>query len=556
LGAAAAAQPPDSVAGRPPALAGFDALALPEEARFRLVLNDLTVADAFRFLLRDSDLHLVEETPLNMPTSGVLDSVTVPEALEVLTRRHDLCYRVEGRQFLVGRMQTASFPVNQLVTADSPRWEELEQNLRELLDEGGRLVLNKHAGTVTVVDAPSAIRRIEDFLQDVEEDASRQVDLEVKMIEIQLEESMEIGVDWTVFADGWDDVRGNTPSGGLFEQRTVSGAGVFQFGLIHSDRADILVDMLSSQGRLEIISRPRVVTVGNEPALFRAAENVPYFVVDVIPTEGSSPYVQYDIEFREAGVSLEVLTHVGPDEQMTLQVHPSVSEVTGFTPSLPNLPPQPIIDERETRTTVRMRDGETLVIGGLMITREEDDRRGIPFLSKIPILGHLFGRTVTSQEKMELVIILTPRLVRPQTEVGLGSNDRAVFVRPPDLDSGADLRTLLAAHEHNHALEAFHRRDWTEAIRRSRRAVALHPAPGWERLNLALYLARSGNTAAALRELDRCTEPAALLTLADRNRDVLHTNRRVPNVPEVMQLEEQLGTASGEMLETEGTEQP
>jgi len=86
---------------------------------------------------------------------------------------------------------------------------------------------------------------------------------------------------------------------------------------------------------------------------------------------------------------------VGADDQITLQVHPTVSEITGYTPSLESLPPQPIIDVRETRTTVHLRDGETLVIGGLILTREEELTRGLPLLSKIPVLGYLFRNTRT-----------------------------------------------------------------------------------------------------------------------------------------------------------------
>jgi MSHA type pilus biogenesis protein MshL len=481
------------------------------------VLNGLTVSEALRFLLQDTGLHLVEEDTLDVPTYGVLDSVSVPQAIEILARRHDFDYQVEGSQLVVRRLLTRTFPVNQIAIPDSPLWAELQQNLQGLLSPEGRLVMNTRTGTATVMDRPSALRRVERFLEELEEDYARQVDIEARILEIRLKEGMEVGVDWTALAHGWEGFQGNTPEGGLLEQRTVTGSGVFRLGLIRTDRADLLVDALATEGRLNVISRPRVTTMGNETAVFRATENVPYFVVDVIPTQGTTPYVQYELEFREAGVTLEVLAHIGDDGQITLQVHPVVSEVTGFTENLPNLPPQPIIDQRETRTTVRMRDGQTLVIGGLILERKNREVRGVPVLSKIPLLGWFFRNTKTSTEKVELVVMLTPRVLRDEVRETIQEGDQVLWIPTPW--PGQGFRSRLAAYEHNLAVEAFRRGDVAEAVRRARRAVAADPSARAARLNLAVFLAHRGHLREArrvLRELSRDPgwEPLARIDLA------------------------------------------
>ncbi|MBU1702394.1 MAG: hypothetical protein KJ970_03755 [Candidatus Eisenbacteria bacterium] len=391
-------------------------LNFPDQRKFSLALNDLSLSEAIRFLIQDTGFHVVEEESLSVPTHGRLDSVTVSEALQILAQRYDLSYRFQDSNFIVGRTKSSIFSINHIVEPESGLWEELGENLKGLLSSNGRLVLNTYTGTASIIDAPSAIQRVSDFLAAVESDYSKQVIIEAKIVEVRLSEDNEVGVDWTVFSKGWDNVTGNTPAHGIFEQRTVSGMGVFQFGLVNSGRADILVDMLNEQGQLDVISQPKVVTMGNHPATFRATQTVPYFVVDVIPTDGASPYIQYDLEFRDAGVTLDVLTHVGTDGQITVQVHPVVSEITGYTAALPNLPSQPIIDVRETQTTVRMRDGETLVIGGLLYTRDEEEHRGIPILSSIPIIKHLFGNTKTSTKKVEMVVFLTPRILPEMAE--------------------------------------------------------------------------------------------------------------------------------------------
>jgi hypothetical protein len=258
--------------------------------------------------------------------------------------------------------------------------------------------------------------------------------------------------------------------------------------------------------------------MGNEPALFRVTETIPFFTAEVIPTEGQSPYIQYEVDFKDAGIELEVVAHVGADDEITLQVHPQVSEVTGYTASLEGLPPQPIIDVRETRTRVRMRHGETLVISGLILTREEETVRGVPLISKIPLLGRLFSHTRSTEQKLELMILLTPEILRHSFTEIVERGNRALWL---DLPWPSEARhSALAAHEHNRAVDAFRRGEPRRAALHARRALAANPELALERLNLALYLAHSGNLREARQELHRLAgaiDDPELSTLAHNN---------------------------------------
>jgi hypothetical protein len=488
--AAAASAPEADGPGRPAWPLLLDLREEGSDRRFSLSLNDMRVGEALRFCLQGTGLQLVEEDTLAMPARGSLDSVTVAEALDNLLRAYDLSWNVAGSQLIVGRHEEATFTVAYLADPESPFWKELEVNLRSLLSGEGKLVLHPRSGTVHVIDRPSAVSRLGRFLQSIERDLGRQVNIESKLVEVGLNNQEEVGIDWTAFAKGWDGWSGNTRSGGLLELATASGQGVFQMGLIRTGRLELLLDLLEARGNVRVLSRPRVAAMGNEPALFRSTENIPYYVQDVFTSQGSSPYIQYRVEFQQAGVVLEVMAHAGPDGNMTLKVHPSVSSLTGFTAALPNLPPQPIVDQRETRTTVRMREGETLVIGGLIHEREEHSTRGIPVLSRIPWLGHLFRRTATETKKQELVIFLTPRILAD----GLAElqDDRSRCLRFDRPFPAFDARAHLAAREHARGVEAFLSRELREAIRSARRAASLAPDRPELRFNLGLYLAAAG----------------------------------------------------------------
>lgn len=488
----------------------FDPGGTVEDHRFSLNLRDLTVAEALRFCLAGTGLQLVDEDTLSMPARGSLDSVTVAEAIDALTGLHDLTWRVEGAQLVVSRREERVFHLGFLTEPEAAFWSDLEANLKALQSADGQVVLHARSGTIHVIDRPSVVRRIGGFVAAIDRDLGRQVNIEAKLIEVELEDGMETGVDWTAFAHGWDGFEGNTGSGGLAELGTASGAGALQLGLIRTGRLEVLLEMLETRGEVRVLSRPRLAAMGNEPAVFRVTENIPYYVQDVFTTQGSDPYIQYRLEFREAGVVMEVLAHAAADGGITLKVHPSVSALTGYTAALPNLPPQPIVDLRETKTTVRMRPGETLVIGGLVHEREESGWRGVPLLGRLPVLGALFRREATSTKKQELMILLTPGVLADRTHAI--RVDRSRCLRWPRASSGISPRERLAAHAHARAVHAYLAGETSEALAWGRRAVALAPAWADARFNLGLYLAASGATgeaSIAWRELALVPETAA-----------------------------------------------
>ena len=457
--------------------------------RVSLELDHMSLGDALDLLLHDSGLSLSTGDSLTMRVSGALDSVTVGEAVDQLLTREGLSYHVNADLLSVDRSETRLFSVNQIAPADHPFWPELQKNLPEMLGPEGRFILNTRAGLLTVVGSPDALARVSTFLRQVEDDLSRQIHVEAQIFETALKDEESAGVDWRVNAFGWDNVTGGTDNHALAEQNTIGDAGAFQLGLIRTGRLSFLIDLLSSRGKLRVLSRPSVTTMGNTPAVFRATEQVPYYVIETFASTGSSPYVQYRIDFRDAGVELSVLGRSGPDGIITLQVHPRVSTVTGYTPSLPNLPPQPVVDLREMETTVRMREGETLVIGGLIQEREQHTIRGVPVVSKIPWLGGLFRHTSVVKQNQELTLVLTPKLLM-DAERGRFRASGASFGLQPSWPGGT--RHALAAYEHDRAVAAYIAGEPEEAVERSRRALAIAPDLELEKLNLGLFLAESG----------------------------------------------------------------
>ena len=468
-----------------------DRVEIGDEARFSVSQTDLELEEILRLLINDSGLSLVIEGTLPLTTPIRIFDATIGEALESLARAHDFTYTVEGSALIVSAIETRNFRIDYLGDPEASFWSDLTLSLTAILGEDARFAVSPRSGGVTVIAAPSRVREVDRHLNALEATLAEQVHIEAKIVEISLDETLQLGVDWTIFEDGWDNIEPNTDAGGLVQLRSTEDiGGLFQMGLLRTDKLDILIEALESEGNLEIISRPRVAAMGNEPAVFRMTENVPFYEIEVITTEGSQPYIQYDVDFKEAGVTLEVFAQIGDDGTVTLKVHPNVSTVTGFTTSLPNLPPQPIIDRRETETSVRLREGQTLVIGGMIQTLETERTTGIPFLSRLPFLGGAFRRSKTEQQRRELVVLLTPHIMHDDVVKTLRESGHGLRLTPswrPETP-----RASFAAHEHNRAIDAFDSGDVHEAVTRSQRAVAFAPESVEARMNLGYFLAQSG----------------------------------------------------------------
>ena len=158
---------------------------------------------------------------------------------------------------------------------------------------------------------------------------------------------------------------------------------------------------LATQGRVKILSTPHIVTTNNQEANISVADQIPYTVTTV-----SNGVSQSAVQFISAGVKLTVKPTVNADRRITLHVKPEVSNAVGTGSSV--LPPT--VNNRNAETTVLLRDGETIAIGGLITEDINKTVTGIPFLMSIPILGYLFKTVSDRKKRTELIVFVTPKI--------------------------------------------------------------------------------------------------------------------------------------------------
>jgi MSHA biogenesis protein MshL len=281
--------------------------------------------------------------------------------------------------------------------------------------DGRRLIINPIAGTITVTAMPSQLEQIETFIRAFESSIQRQVLIEAKIVEVNLDRSFQFGIDWNAMAKAGTASLGvrATPPG---TQRT---AGNVEFTLAGGPgQISAVLNALSSQGDVRVLSSPRVSALNNQRAVFDVTTGEIVFNVTTtlfLNANGTTtPQQQVTPQQVNVGIVLDVLPQIGADNSVTMNIRPvvtSVSRTATFTTADGAVFQAPVIDTRESDTMARLRAGETIIIGGLMQTRREKIRSGVPGLRSIPLLGRLFTTYTDVERKAELVIFLTPTII-------------------------------------------------------------------------------------------------------------------------------------------------
>lgn len=287
--------------------------------------------------------------------------------------------------------------------------------------DGRRLIINPMAGTILVTAPASKLAEVETFLKSFESSIQRQVTIEAKFVEVLLDRDSRFGINWeAVVSRGSAQLVAKAgPPVGTSALSTVELT-------LQADKIETVLRALEQQGDVRVLSSPRVSTLNNQRAVINVGTDEVFFTVTRQPVIGPTGATigfttQVQPQQIAVGILLDVVPQIGPDNTITMNIRPVVTDVIRVEEVSLEDGTQvraPVIDRRETDTMVRVRTGETVAIGGLMRTRREVRTSGIPLLKDIPLLGVLFRSKQEREEQRELVIFLTPSVVAGQATSG------------------------------------------------------------------------------------------------------------------------------------------
>ncbi len=321
---------------------------------------------------------------------------------------------------------TAQGNVNITTSGTSDFWKEMRRGLDVIIfgdakggsdSEGGysrgdektgrKLVISELAGIVHVTDYSDNMERIENFLNDVEKAVRKQVMIQAHVVEISLNDGYKFGIDWELLTGSGTGSKGELFS---FSQNLVitPATGLFQIDLSNK-KIDALLDAMKEQGQVNVLSSPKVSTMNNQKAVIKlTTKEVSWVTNSYLNADGTLVLTYTSPQIDEVGLFLDVTPQIDDEGIITMQIHPSVSEKIKDSISPDGKSTKPIIDVREVDTMIKVRNGQTIVIAGLITDKINDSTKRVPVLGDIPVLGNLFKQTVQEKRKSELVILMTP----------------------------------------------------------------------------------------------------------------------------------------------------
>jgi MSHA type pilus biogenesis protein MshL len=293
-------------------------------------------------------------------------------------------------------------------------WQELEDQLKELISSKGKLIVNKLAGVIFISDDKAQLEIVQEYLEAVTSASTRQVEITARIYEITLNKDKSMGVDWNNIAasltsngyrgllNGAGNVIANTP-----EYKT----STLELDASMQNKFDAILRALKEEGDVRTISQPRVVTINNQPALVKIGTDMPFFSANVtLNTTTGNKEIQEEVRVITVGLVLSVTPQISQDGWITLGIDPLISDLVS-TKESSNGSTAPVIDVKQSSSLVRLKDRQTVRISGLLQTKRSTNERKIPLLGDIPVLKYLFKWKYTKETRKELVIFITPRIL-------------------------------------------------------------------------------------------------------------------------------------------------
>ena len=273
-----------------------------------------------------------------------------------------------------------------------------------------RVVADEDHNTLLILASPRDYKRILSTLEQLDI-VPLQVHIEATIVEVLLKDKLKYGISW--FFQGGAGGNGRQSIGGV--GGSTSGTNIsgglssllngFNWSLIDSTGAvKAVLNAFANDSLVNVLSAPSVMVLDNHEAKIRVGDEVPTLTQSQSNDAGN---IIQTVQYRETGIILTVKPRVNPGGLVTMEVTQEVSAVAD-TEIQTN---QPTIQTREINSTVAVQSGQTVVLGGLIRDKRTNSEGGVPFIYKIPVLGSLFGETENGNERVELVIVLTPRVI-------------------------------------------------------------------------------------------------------------------------------------------------
>lgn len=461
------------------------------EPRFDIKVNRAPIREFFMGLVEGSPYNMVLHPDVKGRITLDLKNVTVKDVVETVrdVYGYDFEQTKTGFQIFPNTMRTRIFRMNYLnvnrkggsqmrvssgqvtesvsgtgesasttqsvsgssieTSSNSDFWKDLQASLSAIVGnkEGRNVVVSPQSGIVVVRAMPNELRAVANYLKKTQNFVQRQVIIEAKILEVELNKRFQTGINWSALQKEGSSsgLIGQTGGGSIFNGTGLTGTagnagnlnpgsltqpdstatsafgGMFSLALNIGSGFSAFIEMLKTQGDVHVLSSPQVSTVNNQKAVIKVGKDE-FFITDVennTSTTTAAATTQSNVKLTPffSGVALDVIPQISEEGEIILHVHPTVSSVTEKTKNI-NVSsgtslsvPLAISSIRESDSIIRAKNGQIVIIGGLMQNSVTKNTSSVPLLGDLPLVGGLFRHTQDISKKSELVILLKPVVV-------------------------------------------------------------------------------------------------------------------------------------------------
>lgn len=403
-------------------------------------LRDVELRDVLRALGQEHGLNIIIDEKVTGKVTVSLRNVPLWDAIDSILKDKGFTYIRDGNIVRVLSAGADEDLMTHTVTVKYANAKDIEGVISKVLSKRGSMASDPKSNMILIRDIPSAIERVTQLLKQVDT-KTKQIMIEAKIVEVSTNASKDLGIQWGatyrsgdayVFGGATGTTVGALPTTTTGTTTTTSTAttpltGATGFGgsafnvnfpaaisattggaalgigiLARNTILDLQISALETQGNAKTLSNPKVMVLDNQEAYIKSGTGI--LIPTATTTAGTTTTTT--VTEKEATLQLKVTPRVIDNDQIYLKIL-TTRDAFDFSRSVQGSPPK---NTRETQTNLIVKDGETIVIGGIYTETDSESESGVPFLSKIPLIGGLFKRDTKTKDKTELLIFITPRI--------------------------------------------------------------------------------------------------------------------------------------------------
>ncbi|MDM7925012.1 MAG: secretin N-terminal domain-containing protein [bacterium] len=411
--------------------------AIPWDQRVSFEFNGTPVRDALRLVAASNQLNMVVSEAVKGKTTMKLENVTLRQAMDKIIHTNDCDYFIDGNIITVRPMALTSkagriTKIYRLRYADAVNVAKVVKRIAtndslveafasDFLDyeQAGKARTDYELSTVqgirrssilVVTDSPEKVGQINQVIAELDR-APVQILIESKLVEVAPSFKNELGIDWdktlnmAYSTNRLNDQKSTVISNGAGETPMFGLSRTMTLGRLNASQYVAMLDFLKTKTNSKLVSNPRLLATDNEESSISVGKTVPVARVQR-GMGGQGDMVTFD--YKEISIRLNVTPHVGPNDEITMYVNPIIEEIVDWKVIAGN--EAPVTDKRSVNSIITVRNGETVVIGGLVKTLRNETTKRLWLLGSLPLIGRLFQHDYEQDMQTDLMIFITPTI--------------------------------------------------------------------------------------------------------------------------------------------------